>query len=173
MREIQTYYYSNGNAALNQEYYAGYNGEYVNGTAVQVGDILPDRDTRRKEKIEEEKRRRKSRARQNARAMKRSRATAGLVIAAVAIFGAFFIGYVNLQTSIRSHMSNISTLKEDISDMKAANSAAQSRIDTSTDINAIKEIALTEYGMVYANEGQIVYYDIADEDYMSQYESIR
>lgn len=165
MREIQTYYYSNGNAALNQEYYQ----TYVGGSAVTVGDILPDRDTRRKEIEEEKRRKQKSRARQNARALRRSRVTAFGVILAVSIFGAFFLGYVNLQTSIRAHMNNIATLKEDISDMKASNSAAQSRISTATDINEIKQKALTEYGMVYANQGQIVYYDIEDEDYMSRY----
>ncbi|MCR5545575.1 MAG: hypothetical protein K6F30_03760 [Lachnospiraceae bacterium] len=165
MKEVQTYYYGNGNVALNQEYYQ----TYVEGSAVSVGDILPDRETRRREEEEERRRKQKSRARQNARALKRSRMTAVAVIAAVVAFGGFFIGYVNLQTSIRSHMSNIASLKEDISDMKASNSAAQSRINTSTDINAIKQTALTEYGMVYASEGQIVYYDIDDEDYMSQY----
>ncbi|MCR5397592.1 MAG: hypothetical protein K6E64_09035 [Lachnospiraceae bacterium] len=165
MREIQTYYYSNGNAALNQEYY----GYQVEGNTVSVGDILPDRDARRRELEEEKRRKQKSRARQNARALKRSRVTAGMVIMAVLFFGAFFIGYVNLQTSIRAHMGNIATLKEDISDLKASNSAAQSRISTATDINEIKNKALNEYGMVYANEGQIVYYDIEDEDYMSRY----
>ncbi|MCR4673564.1 MAG: hypothetical protein K5675_01025 [Lachnospiraceae bacterium] len=165
MKEIQTYYYSNGNAALNQEYYQ----TYVEGNTVNVGDILPDRETRRREEEEERRRKQKSRARQNARSLRRNRMTAFMVIIAVVMFGGFFIGYVNLQTSIRSHMSSISTLKEDISDMKASNSAAQSRIDTATNINEIKQTALNEYGMVYASEGQIVYYDIDDEDYMSQY----
>lgn len=168
MKEIQTYYYSNGNAALNQEYYNNYE-TYVGGSTVSVGDILPDRDTRRKEIEEEKRRKQKSRARQNARALRKGRTTAVMVIFAVALFGAFFLEYVNLQTSIRSHMVNIATLKEDISDMKASNSAAQSRISTATDINEIKEKALNEYGMVYANQGQIVYYDIEDEDYMSRY----
>ena len=81
--------------------------------------------------------------------------------------------FINLQTSIRAHMANISSLKSDISDMKASNSAAQSRIATATDLNEIKLYALTNCQMVYANNGQIVYYDIADEDYMSQYEDIR
>ena len=150
MKEIRTYYYTDGSAALSPEI------------------ALPDRQQREREIREEEKRRKKKQARKNIRALRAGRLTAIYVCTFVALFAGFFAGYVHYETSISSRMKNISSLEKEIADMKAYNSAAQSRIDTNTDINRIKKIALKDYNMVYANSGQIVYYDIAPEDYMSQ-----
>ena len=151
MKEIRTYYYTDGSAALSPEI-----------------EQLPDREQRRREIIEEEKRRRKKQVRKNTRALRVSRLTSFYVCAFVLVFAGFFAGYVHYETSITNHMKNISSLESEISDMKAYNAAAQSRIDTNTDINEIKKIARKDYNMVYANSGQIVYYDIVDEDYMSK-----
>ncbi len=174
MREVNNYTFDNGYVDYNQgisEIGAyGYESNYIAGNTVYVGDLLPDAETLRREREEERIRRKKNMARKNARALRRSRHMAFRVVLAAAAFCAFFVGYVNLQTSIRAHMKNIATLKTEISDMKASNSAAESRINTAVDINEIKNTALTEYGMVYASEGQIVYYDICDEDYMSKYQ---
>ncbi len=149
MKEIRTYYYTDGSAALSPEI------------------ELPDREKRRRELWEEEKRRQKKQKRKNVRALRSGRLTALYVCTFVVMFAGFFSGYVHFETSISNHMKNISNLEGEIADMKAYNAAAQSRIDTNTDINRIKKIALKDYNMVYANSGQIVYYDIAPEDYMT------
>ena len=166
MREINNYYVGGGTT--------GYQMGYIQGNTILVEDtvpeLLPNRETLRREREAERERRKKEMARQNLRALRRSRQSAFRVVLFAAAFCAFFVGYVNLQTSIRAHMKNIATLKTEISDMKASNSAAESRINTAVDINEIKNTALNEYGMVYASEGQIVYYDICDEDYMSKYQ---
>ena len=162
MRELNNYTFYNSTT------------DYIDGNTVYVGDIAPeiytDFETERRRREEDKKRRKKAKARRNAKALRRSRYAAFRLVVAAGLFCAFFVGYVNLQTSIRAHMKNIATLKTEISDMKASNSAAESRINTAVDINEIKNTALTEYGMVYASEGQIVYYDICDEDYMSKYQ---
>jgi len=163
MREVNNYTFDNGLSY-------GYETNYIAGNTVYVGDVFPDAESLRREREEEKLRRKKNMARKNARALKKSRRNAFRVVLGAALFCAFFVGYVNLQTSIRAHMKNIATLKTEISDMKASNSAAESRINTAVDINEIKNTALTEYGMVYASEGQIVYYDICEEDYMSKYQ---
>ncbi len=151
MREIRTYYYNDGSAALSPEI-----------------EQLPDRQQREREIREEEKRRKKNQMRKNTRALRAGRLTAIYVSTFVVMFAGFFAGYVHFETSISNRMKHISALEGEISDMKAFNAAAQSRIDTNTDINHIKKIALKDYDMVYANSGQIVYYDIAPEDFMSQ-----
>ena len=150
MREIRTYYYTDGSAALSPEI------------------ALPDRQQREREIREERERRRKKQVRKNTRALRAGRLTALYVSTFVVLFAGFFAGYVHFETSITSRMKHISALESEISDMKAYNAAAQSRIDTNTDINEIKKTALKDYNMVYANSGQIVYYNIVDEDYMSQ-----
>ena len=150
MKEIRTYYYTDGSAALSPEI------------------ALPDREQRQRELYEEEQRRRKKQLRKNTRALRAGRLTAFYVISFVVLFAGFFAGYVHYETSISNRMKHISSLESEIADMKAYNAAAQSRIDTNTDINEIKKIALKDYNMVYANSGQIVYYNIVDEDFMSK-----
>ena len=88
------------------------------------------------------------------------------------LFGFLCTSYIYLQNSITTSMHNIATLQSEISDLKAANAATESRIHTSTNLNDIKSRAINEFGMVYATSDQIVYYDMQDEDYMNQYDSI-
>ena len=52
------------------------------------------------------------------------------------------------------------------------NSETQSRIDTSTNLGDVKAAAMNQLGMVYANADQIVYYNMENNDYMSQYHKI-
>ena len=42
----------------------------------------------------------------------------------------------------------------------------------SVDLDSIRNTAMTEYGMSYAKESQIVYYTVNDDDYMNQYSEI-
>ena len=59
-----------------------------------------------------------------------------------------------------------------IADLKADNDEAYKRINTSVDLDSIRNTAMTEYGMSYAKESQIVYYTVNDDDYMNQYSEI-
>jgi cell division protein FtsB len=84
-----------------------------------------------------------------------------------------FASYVHLQTSIGKSRSNINNLKEQITVLKADNSAMKNRIATSLNLNSIKEKAMTQLGMVYADTDQIVYYNMPDDDYMNQIEPVK
>ena len=90
----------------------------------------------------------------------------------ITLLGSVFVAYVHLQNSITSRMNHIANLQEEVTALKADNSATQSRIATTTNLNSIKNKALNELGMVYASQDQIVYYNINDEDYMNQYNNI-
>ena len=69
-------------------------------------------------------------------------------------------------------MSNISSLESQVSDLKAENQATENRINSEANLQTVKDAALNRLGMVYANSGQIVYYDMDEDDYMSQYDNI-
>ena len=69
-------------------------------------------------------------------------------------------------------MSKSSSLESQIADLKADNDEAYKRINTSVDLDSIRNTAMTEYGMSYAKESQIVYYTVNDDDYMNQYSEI-
>ena len=155
MREVKTYYIQDGNTV-----------RYT------TAEPLPDRQTREREKRQEALRQRRIRERKRAAAMRRHRLHTFYLTMAVVAVCALFVGYVQLQTDTTTRMEHVAQLEDEISSLKAENSAAQSRIDTATNLNAIKAAAVNELGMGYASSDQIVYYDMARTDYMSQYHEI-
>ena len=155
MNEIRTFYYEEGN------------------TVRRVQEAAPEIITRREqERKEKQERRRRSQARRKAAAMRRNKIYTAYLATAVIVLCGLFVGYVNLQTSITTTMGNISTLEGQISELKADNNATESHINTSTNLNDVKTAAINNLGMVYAGSDQIVYYDMENTDYMSQYNDI-
>ena len=55
---------------------------------------------------------------------------------------------------------------------EAVNDAAYSKAIVSVDLDKIRDIAINELGMVYANQDQIVTYEKQDKDYVRQYEEV-
>ncbi len=154
MTEVKTYYYTEGN------------------TVRQVAQPLPDRHTREREIREEREKRRRQERRKMQRMMRKKRIYSMYVAMVAAAVVGLFVGYINLTNSITTHMDNISALEQNISDLKASNSATESRIASQTNLGEIKTAAINEMGMVYANADQIVYYDMESSDYMNQYHNI-
>lgn len=154
MTEVKTYYYTEGN------------------TVRQVAQPLPDRHTREREIREEREKRKRQERRKMQRMMRKKRIYSMYVAMVAATVVGVFVGYINLTNSITTHMDNISALEQNISDLKASNSATESRIASQTNLGEIKAVAVNEMGMVYANADQIVYYDMESSDYMNQYHNI-
>ena len=84
----------------------------------------------------------------------------------------FFVGYIYLQTQVTERTDNIAKLETQISTLKADNGAAEARINTAANLSNVRNTALNELGMVYANADQIVYYDMETADHMNQYSKI-
>ena len=104
---------------------------------------------RREREREIELRNRKRAARRNQeRALRMSKSYVAFLTMAVMVFGIFTGAYIHIQ------------------------SEADKRINTSVDLDSIRNTAMTEYGMSYAKESQIVYYTVNDDDYMNQYSEI-
>ena len=153
MAVIKTYYYEEGNAAKN---------------------LYPEREwqERERQRREDEKRKRRAKARKRAKVMRRNKINTVYLTLGAILLGAFFVGYVNLQNDINTSMSNISSLESQVSDLKAENQATENRINSEANLQTVKDAAINCLGMVYANSGQIVYYDMDEDDYMSQYDNI-
>ena len=64
---------------------------------------------------------------------------------------------------------NIAVLEAQYNTLKAENDDTESRIKGAVDLEDIKRRAMTELGMQYANENQIVSYETDDDDYVRQY----
>lgn len=76
--------------------------------------------------------------------------------------------YIHLQSNITTRLSAISSLESQIVDLQSDNEEALQNIETSVDLDTIREKAAS-LGMIYPDSSQITYYDVQEEDGMTQY----
>ena len=156
MQEYRTYYYEEGSLAHKAEITEA-----------------PTREERLRERERERKRERQRIAKRRKKALLALKKQALVFTLAVVVIAGLFAYYVHLQNNITKSRRNINNLKEQITVLKADNSAMKNRIATSLNLNSIKEKAMSQLGMVYADTDQIVYYNMPDDDYMNQIEPVK
>jgi cell division protein FtsL len=79
--------------------------------------------------------------------------------------------YIKLQSDITIHLENIAALETSVSSLKTDNDATEKRLATSLKMGDVKKQA-AKLGMSFPTEDQIVYYQIDNADFMSQYGEI-
>lgn len=126
---------------------------------------------KRRQKVEEERKRRANKRALAAKARKK-RLYSIYMSASIICAVCFFVGYVYMQSQVTQSANNIAELESEISSLKADNNAAEARISTGGNLSTVRDLAINDLGMVYANTDQIVYYDMETSDYMNQYKEI-
>ena len=109
-----------------------------------------------------------------ARRTKTQHMSIGYVLFLTAALGAAMwvcVGYLKLQADNTARVKNIAALETQLSTLKDENDDEYNRVTTSVDLE-IRDIAVNELGMVYANEDQVVLYDNEGSDYVKQYADI-
>ena len=77
--------------------------------------------------------------------------------------------YISLQSEIKNSVKHIAALESQLNNLKQDNDEAYNRANGNVDLDEVKRIAIQEYGMIYASEGQIVRYsDGGGNDYVRQ-----
>ena len=150
---------------------------YTEGNTVRQMEAMPDyrrerEERQRREQEEAIKRKKRIARRQQEKALRTSRRYVVFLTMAVAVFGTFAGTYIKIQSDVTARMKTISRLESQIADLKAKNDEAYKRLNTTIDLDSIKNTAINEYGMFYASEDQVIYYSIEDDDYMNQYSNI-
>ena len=82
----------------------------------------------------------------------------GYVLFLTAALGAAMwvcVGYLKLQADNTARVKNIAALETQLSTLKDENDDEYNRVTTSVDLEKIRDIAVNELGMVYANEDQV------------------
>ena len=154
------------------------NGSYhIDGNTVRRTQAAPDyrrdRNERiQREQVEELRRRKRAAVRNREKALRMSKSYVVFLTMAVTVFGLFCGAYIKLQSDVTTRMSKIARLESQIADLKADNDEAYKRINTALDLDAVRETAINDLGMFYANGDQIVYYSVDKSDYMNQYNEI-
>lgn len=150
---------------------------YIEGNAVRHMEAMPDYRREHEERIRREqelehKRRRRAIRRNQQKALRTSKSYVAFLTMAVLVFGTFAGIYIQLQSGMTARLRTISSLESQLEDVRADNDEAYKRISTARNLDSVRNAAMTELGMSYAKESQIVYYSVGDDDYMNQYGEI-
>lgn len=92
---------------------------------------------------------------------------------AMAVTGCVLVGYIWIQSGITTSVEKISSLESQVNNLKLENDETLGRIENAVDLEEIRRIAITELGMTYAQEGQIVEIPDGGSDYVRQYTDIQ
>jgi len=80
--------------------------------------------------------------------------------------------YLQQQALATSSQKKIASLESTLADKKKENADELNRIETSINLEEIRDIAINELGMVYATQDNVVLYENIGENYVSQYEDV-
>lgn len=158
-----------------------HNGSYMNyyyGTeAPQLApEVWEDPfEKRRQEEAVRRERQRRAQAQRQERKRARRLNVAMLVftIGVVAVVSLFLLYYLNLQTKVTNAVQNIATLQSEYADLRQSNDEALNQLNSSINLDEIKYKAMTELGMTYPQEDQMITYSNEDNDYVHQVQEIQ
>lgn len=88
------------------------------------------------------------------------------LLMAFSVAAVVLIGYIRLNADITTLNAEIARQEKILNTMRLENAEALSRIESSIDIEEIKRVAISELGMTYPKEGQIVSYAGVNYDYV-------
>lgn len=77
--------------------------------------------------------------------------------------------YLEQQALSVSQQKEIASLENDLTELQKQNADELNRIETSVNLEEIRDIAINELGMVYATQDNVVLYKNTKQNYVSQY----
>ncbi len=94
------------------------------------------------------------------------------VITSVVIMLSACIAMLYMESRVSIQQANINELETQLETIQEENAAYRINLENMYTLDEIYDVATNELGMVYAEKGQIVYYDSANEDYVKQYQDV-
>lgn len=92
------------------------------------------------------------------------------VMAAITLY--VCVNYLQMKADITSLNKEIAAKESELSKLKADNDAYYNKTIASLDMEKIKDTAINELGMKYAEESQIKEYNTSEESYVRQYQDV-
>jgi hypothetical protein len=144
----------------------GYGEYYVDGSAVRKIDV--------RREIEEAPITRTSHAvrRNREKAAHMNVGYVAFLALALCVASVMLIGYIRLQAENTAALDTIAQKESQLNALKLSNDEEYSRIISSVDLEHVKDVAINELGMQYAQEGQIVEIETQGDDYVRQYQDM-
>lgn len=147
---------------------------YIDGSTVRKVEQAPSRksnnEVHKKSSNKQAQQRRVSEKAQNALAFNMGYTI--FVTAAVLIMVFACIAVLYMESRISLQQANINELETQLEVIEEENAAYKLSLENMYTLDEIYDVATNELGMVYAEKGQIVYYESADEDYVKQYQDV-
>ena len=85
------------------------------------------------------------------------------------IMGSYYLQQQALSTSSQK---KIASLESELAELKKVNADDLNRIETSVNLEEIRDIAINELGMIYATQENVVLYKNTSQNYVSQYDDV-
>lgn len=79
---------------------------------------------------------------------------------------------LTMQAKVTNQSKTITVLQSELEALRDDNNAFEARLNSSVDLEQIRDTAMNQLGMVYPAEGQVVYYNLTESDYVRQYRDI-
>lgn len=141
----------------------GYGEYYIDGSAVRKIDV-------RREIKEAPKKRTSHTVRRNReKAAYMNIGYVAFLAVALCVASVILIGYIRLQADNTAALESIARKESQLNALRLANDEEYSRIISSVDLGNVKNVAINELGMQYAQEGQIVEVETQGDDYVRQH----
>ena len=142
---------------------------YIYGNAVPKPSEVPKRPVTESEQPKKVSVQVKQNRRQ---AMNMSRSYALFLAAAALLMLVVCVNYVQLRSELVSRSKHITVLQQELATLNEENTTRYNSIMDSVNLDEVREKAMNELGMVYADGSQIIEYDNPTGDYINQYEEI-
>ncbi len=113
---------------------------------------------------------RKARAKSKSASMNKGYVAFLAIAAAITLFAC--VQYLQLQSEITKRSKNITTLQQQLADVKEENTTRYNAIMNAMNLEEIRDIAVNEFGMVYAEAEQIIKYQSPEGNAIVQYTKI-
>ena len=107
-------------------------------------------------------------ARNRARAKRMSPGYVLFLAVAVVVACCTLTSYLKMQAELTVSIKRVASLKNELNNLKLANDEELERIESSVNLEEIKQIAVEELGMTYAKAGQVVTISDEGSDYVRQ-----
>jgi cell division protein FtsL len=79
---------------------------------------------------------------------------------------------LSMQAKVTNQSDRITRLQAELESLEDDNNAYETRINNSVDLETIRDVAINQLGMVYPVDGQVLYYDLTESDYVRQYQDV-
>lgn len=94
--------------------------------------------------------------------------TVVFMLGVIAMITTLLIYYITIQAEVKRTSQEIAEMEEELTQLRAENDAAYNEINDSISLDEVRERAIHELGMKYANRDQVVIYSSEEKDTVHQ-----